>query len=324
MLTFFRRNKQETAAGDDSDGSIYSRAEDAAEPRPRRRQSAKSRQNKPTDPLLPEKKRARRRLVGAVTLVLALIVGLPMVFDAEPKPVGEDIAIQIPSRDPADRTAARRKPDGPDAPHASPMDADPSDGIIEPPPAVGTKPSQSVDAAPTAKPAAEPRKLVAETKAVAPEPKPASEPKTVASAQTPPKVRPPEVDRVSLTSGETASRKTEPKPSAPTSANERDTARALALLEGNPKKTAHAEERNAGDRGGKVVLQVAALSSPQKASELQHKLSGAGIHSYTQKVSTHAGERIRIRTGPYASREEAERVRAKLSTLGLSGSVVPN
>lgn len=318
MLTFFRRKRQETEAGGDSDGSIYSRAEDAPEPRPRRRQSVKSKQNKPTDPLLPEKKRARRRLVGAVTLVLALIIGLPMVFDAEPKPVGEDIAIQIPSREPADRAAARRRSDAPDAPRASPMDADPTDEIIEPPPAVGGKPSQSVDAAPASKPAAEAKKLAAEPKATVPGTK------VVASAQTPPKVRPPELDRVSLTSGEAAQHKAESKPSNSSSADERDGARALALLEGSSKKTAHAEERGAGDRGDKVVLQVAALSSPQKASELQHKLSGAGIRSYTQKVSTHAGERIRIRTGPYASRQEAERVRAKLSALGLSGAVVPN
>ncbi|HKT99853.1 MAG TPA: SPOR domain-containing protein, partial [Paraburkholderia sp.] len=58
------------------------------------------------DPTLPEKQRARRRLVGAIALVLAAIVILPMVLDSHPKPVTDDISIDIPSR-PAPKTAAR-------------------------------------------------------------------------------------------------------------------------------------------------------------------------------------------------------------------------
>ncbi len=50
------------------------------------------------DPALPEKKRARRRLVGAVAMTLALVIVLPMVLDAEPKPVADDVIIHIPSK----------------------------------------------------------------------------------------------------------------------------------------------------------------------------------------------------------------------------------
>jgi len=50
------------------------------------------------DPTLPEKQRARRRLVGAIALVVAAVVVLPMVLDSHPKPVTNDIAIDIPSR----------------------------------------------------------------------------------------------------------------------------------------------------------------------------------------------------------------------------------
>jgi len=42
--------------------------------------------------------RARRRLVGAVALVLAAVIVLPMVLDAEPVPVASDIPIVIPAR----------------------------------------------------------------------------------------------------------------------------------------------------------------------------------------------------------------------------------
>jgi DedD protein len=49
-----------------------------------------------SDEELQLKKRARRRLVGAVALVLLIVVFLPMILDSEPKPLNEDIAITIP------------------------------------------------------------------------------------------------------------------------------------------------------------------------------------------------------------------------------------
>ncbi len=64
-----------------------------------RRSRATAQDEEPIDPMLPEKKRARRRLIGATALVLAAIIGLPMVFDSEPKPLADDISIQIPPRD---------------------------------------------------------------------------------------------------------------------------------------------------------------------------------------------------------------------------------
>lgn len=53
------------------------------------------------DPLLPEKQRARRRLVGALALVLAAVIVLPMVLDSKPKPATGDIAIEIPNQNQA-------------------------------------------------------------------------------------------------------------------------------------------------------------------------------------------------------------------------------
>jgi DedD protein len=42
------------------------------------------------------KRRGRRRLVGAVALVLAAVIVLPMVFDPEPKPAVSHVAVRIP------------------------------------------------------------------------------------------------------------------------------------------------------------------------------------------------------------------------------------
>ena len=45
------------------------------------------------------KRRARRRLIGAVTLTAVIVVVLPMVLDSEQKPMGQDIELRIPDRD---------------------------------------------------------------------------------------------------------------------------------------------------------------------------------------------------------------------------------
>ena len=52
-----------------------------------------------SDEELQLKKRARRRLVGAIVLVTAVAVVLPMVLDSEPRPVSQNVDIQIPSPD---------------------------------------------------------------------------------------------------------------------------------------------------------------------------------------------------------------------------------
>ncbi|QKL81583.1 SPOR domain-containing protein [Ralstonia solanacearum] len=56
------------------------------------------------DPELPQKQRARRRLIGAVVLVGAAVVVLPLVFDAKPRPVTDGVAVQIQDQ-PVDRGA---------------------------------------------------------------------------------------------------------------------------------------------------------------------------------------------------------------------------
>jgi DedD protein len=45
------------------------------------------------------RKRARHRLIGAAVLVLAGVVGFPLLFDSQPRPVALDIPIEIPDRD---------------------------------------------------------------------------------------------------------------------------------------------------------------------------------------------------------------------------------
>ncbi|WER46905.1 SPOR domain-containing protein [Cupriavidus sp. WKF15] len=47
------------------------------------------------DPEFPQKQRARRRLIGAVVLVVAAVIVLPIIFETKPRPVSEDVSVKV-------------------------------------------------------------------------------------------------------------------------------------------------------------------------------------------------------------------------------------
>ncbi|WP_432257661.1 SPOR domain-containing protein [Cupriavidus sp. TMH.W2] len=47
------------------------------------------------DPEFPQKQRARRRLIGAVVLMVAAVIVLPIVFETKPRPVSEDVSVKV-------------------------------------------------------------------------------------------------------------------------------------------------------------------------------------------------------------------------------------
>src|SRR5262252_9466329 len=63
------------------------------------------------------KRRGRRRLVGAVALVLLAVIVLPMVFDPEPRKTVPPVSVTVPGRDDAAFTPKGPKPQ-PRAPEA--------------------------------------------------------------------------------------------------------------------------------------------------------------------------------------------------------------
>jgi len=99
-----------------------------------------------SDDELQLKKRARRRLVGAIALVLLVVVFLPMLLDNEPKPLSQDIAITIPPVPAPEALPAIPEPVPDLAPAAEPA---PVPSAPDPAPRVEPKPP-----APTPKPAA--------------------------------------------------------------------------------------------------------------------------------------------------------------------------
>ena len=212
-----------------------------------------------SDEELQLKKRARRRLVGAIVLVTAVAVVLPMVLDSEPKPVSQNVDIQIPALD-----AGEFKPKG-GAPPAG------SKGAKATPDAAAK--TEKPEPAPAANVAPAPRAKAA----------PAAGPKGASKGESP-KSAPPE-----------------PKPAAVE--NTKDSAKSAAA--------------------GAYVVQVAALSDAAKAKQLQKQMAGIGLKSYTEVVTTQNGDVTRVRAGPYATREAAEKARVQLKKAGLDGKVIP-
>ena len=52
----------------------------------------------PPDSVEVMRKRAKHRLIGAAVLVLAGVIGFPLLFDNQPRPIAVDIPIEIPDR----------------------------------------------------------------------------------------------------------------------------------------------------------------------------------------------------------------------------------
>jgi len=198
-----------------------------------------------SDEELQLKKRARRRLVGAVALVLLIVVFLPMILDSEPKPLNQDIAITIPPIPKPE--SIQQNP----APAISSTPAPPS------PPRVAGMP--------------------------APAPAPAVQPEPAPDLP-----------------------KSEPvKPEA------RPVPRHVQKQEIKPAPASHAAAEES------FVVQLGAFSNAANAKALQKKLQDNKFKAYTEFVKNTGGDRTRVRVGPYATREAAEKARDRLKAMKL-------
>jgi DedD protein len=223
------------------------------------------------------KKRARRRLVGAIFFVSVVAVVLPMVMDHEPRQAVQDVEIRIPGQD--------EKPFAPKF-AAAPVDKAP-EKVVEKP-AVMPEKAPVAEAPPAetpAKPTARVLEVVKEAKA--PE-KPAEKP--VEKAPAKPAEKP--VDKA----------KTD------------DAKRAAALLAG------HSAEKPA-DKGGEFLILIGAFSNEANVKNLKTKLNEQGIKTFSEPLDTPQGKKTRVRAGPFASRDAADKALEKMQRIGVAGVV---
>ena len=237
---------------------------------------------KPVHTVEAMRRRAIHRLIGAAILVAAGVIGFPMLFDNQPRPISVDLPIVIPDKN---KSAALVVPVAPTRPAAS-----------------------AVAAAPAAVPVAVP---------VAPAPAVIS-PSVVASvpistpavlAATPP-VKTAAVAIPPLTTAAPAA----PPPPA---AKAVDASKAQALLDGKD-----AAAGGSADDGSRFVVQVGAFADAAKVREVRQKVEGAGLKTFIQVVETKEGSRTRVRVGPFGDKAEANRVADKIRKLDLPVAIL--
>ena len=256
----------------------------------------------PADANLDElKRKARRRLVGAVVLALAAAVFVPMLLESDQRPLGDDVSVRIP---PVDQGKFVNR-------------------LNTPAPAAG-KSSGAGDA--PAK-AGEPRSDAGSGKS------------TAATANNTPEVAP--VTQASSTdAGDVPAKSTDnaaeaamstPAPAAATPAKAPEApakaepapppveSKPAAAPAAAPKATVTAATAKAPHGG--FVVQLAAFSDDKGANALANRLKKTGHPAFTEPVSTSRGTLWRVRVGPYASREDANAARDKLKREGQSGIV---
>ena len=232
------------------------------------------------------RRRARYRLIGAVVLVLIAVVGFPLVFDTQPRPVSVDTPIVIPDRQNTPPLASAAPVPSEQAP-AKPLLPAPQDVsaqasldareevVVSTPPAIAAaKPEPAKESPPAEKAAEKPVAAKQETK-----------PAASAKAEKP----------------------------APVAKPKDDGNKARALLEGKPPAAA----------GERHVVQVGAFSDPAKVREVRRKLEQAGLSTFTQSVDGKDGKATtRVRVGPFSSRDEADKAAAKVRKLDLPAAVL--
>ena len=248
--------------------------------------------SEPADAVQHARTRARQRLIGAVVLVGIGIIGFPLVFETQPRPIPVDIPIVIPRKEgapalvmPAPRAPAGvGKADHPDTPAVAsaavvPEAAAPRDSVITETrdeagrePAAASRPADGL--AQRASPVA-PLKPLAAPAGAAPAPVKPAEPKLNSLPPT-------------------------------------DGARAKALLEGKEPSAA----------APRFVVQVGAFADAAGAREARVKVEKLGMKTYTQVAETAAGSRIRVRVGPFATRAEADKAQARARGAGLAAAVL--
>ncbi len=246
----------------------------------------------PADAVQQARTRARQRLIGAIVLLGIGIIGFPLVFETQPRPIPVDIPIEIPKKDAL-------------------------------PPLVAPPPRSALAATPVEAPTKEETTTESRSEAdreAATKPRVAASSAAVASRAAPANVaRPP----ATASAGQAGAFASSPErrvampastPAGPPPETKRDEGeRARALLEGRPVAVAEAP---------RFVVQVGAFADVEAARETRQKVEKLGLKTYTQVAQTSSGSRIRVRVGPFASRDEADAAMAKAKAAGLAAVVL--
>lgn len=307
----------------------------------RTRRSSAVGQEAMLDPTLPEKQRARRRLVGAIALVMAAVIVLPMVLDSHPKPATGDIAISIPDTDQSDDTAsagdhAAAKHGGNGAStNASGVDQTIANGQDDSDPAGAAAPDSPPPAATGSGNGAATGAVNANANAdVNADVKRAS----AAPSVTPSKPSTDSAKSHTTTAAtvksdaDTKASHAKPAPRADTAhpATAQPDASADPLGEEIARRSSATASSNAANAslpptpatpGSRYVVQLGQFSGDTAARDWVSKLKNIGVPAYIEHQKQADGStRVMLRAGPFADRSTAQAAVLKVRQAGLSSA----
>lgn len=242
------------------------------------------------DPVQVARVRARRRLIGAAALLVIGVIGFPLLFETQPRPIPVGIAIDIPKKDGA--PALSLPP--PRVASAATAGARMASGVV------GERAAEPVRERTAAAPPREPAAGADSARKEAP----ASSEASVADKLAKPEVR-----------GDAARAKALLEGKDPTGATGAPVA-VVAAAQGKPAVAADA------DPAGRFVVQVGAYGEASSVRDMRQRVDKLGLKSYTQVVEVDGAKRTRVRVGPFAAREEAEKAAGALKAAGLPAKVL--
>lgn len=188
------------------------------------------------EPVERARTRARHRLIGAVVLLGVAVIGFPLLFETQPRPIPVDLPIEIPKKE-----------------NARPL--------------APSRPSRAGEAA---------------------------SPSGRAS---------------SARGGESRSQGSEAVLLPAARRADLDASRTLEDRPGDEDSRAAEDLR--------FALQIGAFGEADSAREARTRVERLGLRTYLHEIETSGGRRIRVRVGPFATRDEADKAAARLRAAGL-------
>lgn len=296
------------------------------------------------DASLAEKKKARHRLVGAIALCLVAAVVVPMLLESEPRTGLRSLPMTVEAA--AGSTRA-------DQPWIRPPTADDAARAVMPEQVVMLEegaagqpaaPAQGAPRAPGDQPSVNLPDLGARTgqdpeASAAPAASPSLQPARSASSEA-------TTGRGGAAAGQDAA--SQARPARPATSPSGNTAqrpanaplpKPLPMTQGRPQSDADnrpdvlarlIDQVDSGSNARPAVrqqsrrflVQVGAYSNVKSARAAVDRVAKAGFNAYQETVKTSNGDWIRVRVGPFASREDAEHAQQALKQAGVTAALI--
>jgi DedD protein len=240
----------------------------------------------PNDQELSLKKRARRRLVGAVALVLLMIIVLPMILQDRAALVQQEaIKISMPeSNSPESNSNAK----------AELSITDSTESVVVPDVAQADAQTTEIDPVVNVKPNSDSI-----------------------------------VDKTSEKNNELIKKESQVKKEAQAKIKAEEKAKQLKALKSKEAtiKTSEvkvAEVKPSPTTSSSFIVQIGVYSDLANVKQLQEKSKQAGYKSNIETIKTPKGDKYRLRTSSFTSRQNAADALTKLQAVGLPGMVMTN